>query len=450
MAEETRPTAPDHLFISYASEDWRLAEWLTLKLTAAGYRVWCDRFQLLGGESYPRDIDVAVKQQTFRVIALLSRSSMDKPNPMKERTLALNISRDRRVDFLIPLNVDGLRSTELDWMTSDLTFIPFERWNIGLINLFRKLQQIDCPRGLGDGQSTVRELIASREEVLGSPERVWSNACEIVHIPDRFFRYIGMFDPMAGPTIEGVAFVQSPDTFWSFVSPSRAVKGLETEEFDCKSVIGSGDEQVRGPLTALIRANVRQFLLDRGLESTPDGDDVYFPRGLFPGDRLNFEHYDGGRSWVQVAGFRSFRSQSGTSTLTRYHVCPRLDPRFFDYSAPAMELSIRLYLTDQAGNPLHPSRVNRRRRKIVKDWWNHEWLSRHSAVLHWLSDGRDLVVLTGGSEGEITFRSRPWGFMAPVSIREPVEAINRAEDDVVTEQLVEDDEPEDPTQIESS
>src|SRR5438045_6308152 len=48
------PIVRDHLFISYATEDRSLAEWLTRKLTADGYRVWCDCFSLLGGESYPR------------------------------------------------------------------------------------------------------------------------------------------------------------------------------------------------------------------------------------------------------------------------------------------------------------------------------------------------------------------------------------------------------------
>jgi len=42
----------DHLFISYATEDVVLAEWLTRKLTTLGYRVWCDRFELLGGERF--------------------------------------------------------------------------------------------------------------------------------------------------------------------------------------------------------------------------------------------------------------------------------------------------------------------------------------------------------------------------------------------------------------
>ena len=110
-------TTRDHLFISYATEDSDFAEWLAVRLTAEGYKVWCDRTHLLGGESYPDDIDHAIKDRAFRLLALLSRASLRKPNPRKERTLALNIARERQTDFLIPLNVDGLSATDLDWMT---------------------------------------------------------------------------------------------------------------------------------------------------------------------------------------------------------------------------------------------------------------------------------------------------------------------------------------------
>jgi len=75
----------DHLFISYATEDVVLAEWLTRKLTTLGYRVWCDRFELLGGERFPRDIDRAIKEDTFRVIALLSKTSIEKDRPKSAR-----------------------------------------------------------------------------------------------------------------------------------------------------------------------------------------------------------------------------------------------------------------------------------------------------------------------------------------------------------------------------
>ena len=63
----------EHLFISYASEDWVFADWLALKLASEGYKVWYDRIKLLGGESYPRDITAAIKNQTFARKALQKR-----------------------------------------------------------------------------------------------------------------------------------------------------------------------------------------------------------------------------------------------------------------------------------------------------------------------------------------------------------------------------------------
>ena len=174
----------DHLFVSYASEDYELAEWLTLKLTAEGYKVWCDKIKLLGGESYPRDIDIAIKERTFRLLALLSQHSIRKPNPLKERTLALNISRERAIDFLIPLNVDGLSPTRLDWMTSDLTFIPFhESWASGFAQLLEKLDSIGAPRQGLNGREAVCQWFAARGSVLEKPERIWTNLLEVREIP---------------------------------------------------------------------------------------------------------------------------------------------------------------------------------------------------------------------------------------------------------------------------
>lgn len=182
----------DHLFISYASEDYELAEWLTLRLTAEGYKVWCDRIKLLGGESYPRDIDKAIKERTFRLLPLLSQHSIRKPNPLKERTLALNIGRERNIDFLIPLNVDGLSPTQLDWMTSDLTFIPFhENWAGGFAQLLKKLESIEAARPRADGRGAVCQWFASNNGVLEKPERIWTNLVEIRELPRALLKFTG-------------------------------------------------------------------------------------------------------------------------------------------------------------------------------------------------------------------------------------------------------------------
>src|SRR2546426_2854435 len=80
-SETAYSTEHDHLFISYASEDHSFADWLALRLAREGYKVWYDRIKLLGGESYPKDVDHAIKDKTFRLIAILSRNSLEKPNP---------------------------------------------------------------------------------------------------------------------------------------------------------------------------------------------------------------------------------------------------------------------------------------------------------------------------------------------------------------------------------
>ena len=144
-----RQQQADHLFVNYASEDGELAEWLTLRLTTEGYKVWCDRVKLLGGESYPRNIDKALKTQTFRMIALLSKHSLTKEHPLKERTLGHNISRQRKIDFVIPILVDDTRPDELDWMDSDLTYIPFNESGLGacfssLRNFNQLMRHVPC------------------------------------------------------------------------------------------------------------------------------------------------------------------------------------------------------------------------------------------------------------------------------------------------------------------
>ena len=60
----------DHIFLSYATEDWQLCEWLGRRLAAEGYAIWCDRLKMPGGENWPNDIEIAIDERTFRMLAL--------------------------------------------------------------------------------------------------------------------------------------------------------------------------------------------------------------------------------------------------------------------------------------------------------------------------------------------------------------------------------------------
>ena len=227
-ALDSTPTGPDHLFISYAWEDGALAEWLALKLISAGYRVWIDRFRLLGGESYPSDIDHAIRHGTFRMLALLSKSSLNKPNPQKERTLALSLARDRKIDFVIPLNVDGLHASDLNWMVSDLTFISFESWSAGLAQLLKKLDSINTPRPLLDrGRAAALDAVLAESVLVDRRDPVFSNWFPFLHVPEELvvFRF--------GKSVEKRSL-----GVWAFyhVDPKRVVAFAHPPE-DRKSVV---------------------------------------------------------------------------------------------------------------------------------------------------------------------------------------------------------------------
>src|SRR3989441_2323596 len=216
----------EHLLINYATEDWALADWLTRKLTAEGYRVWCDRFKLLGGESYPKEIDDAIKNRTFRMLSLLSRASLTKANPLKERTLGLNIARERSIDFVIPLNVDGLSPTQLDWMTSDLTFIPFNRsWADGLARLLKKLAQIQTPRKMRQGRESVALWATAQENVVEKQERIWSNILPITHVPDFVIQYA--VDEEDLKLLKSTwSFYQTENEVWAFGPPTDSTANI--------------------------------------------------------------------------------------------------------------------------------------------------------------------------------------------------------------------------------
>ena len=217
----------EHLFINYATEDADLARWLTLKLTSEGYRVWCAEFELLGGESYPREIDVAIKNRTFRMISLLSHSSIHKLNPTRERTLALNISEERGIDFLIPLNVTNLSKTELPWMTSDITFIPFENWAFGLTQLLKKLKSIDAPRPLKDGRKIASSTFLPIEFISKKEEILHLNHLKILKIPEniKIFRLKHYINPQDERIISmNWAFWRIGKEFLSFCSPPEGIK----------------------------------------------------------------------------------------------------------------------------------------------------------------------------------------------------------------------------------
>jgi len=435
---DVQPTA-EHLFINYATEDGELAEWLTLRLTAEGYKVWCDRVKLLGGESYPRDIDKAIKTKTFRMLALISRNSLTKENPLKERTLGHSISRQRKVDFVIPLLVDEIRSDELDWMDSDLTYIPFrDSWAQGLIQLIKKLRSINTPNPLSNGARLVSDWVSQQSNLTDNKERLWTNLFEIKSMPDFIYRITPPNDFKI--TDPGWIFhPQSERILWSFEVPDSKPDYIAIKWNDNRRVpYGVPPIDIA---TILIKEHMRRLCIQRKAQETLDGV-IYLSNLTTPDGWLRFTDYKGKQTRVLATSKRTVRSTGGIRNPYRYHLAPVFRPLLRKYGAPVLELQVRLYLTDMGGKALLPGITNRRRKRIARSWWNYQWISRVFAISQWIFDGQSTCNLAEGRGYEIVISGSPLSVIAPLSIDERLLAVPEMVDEaleVVEEEL---DDPE--------
>lgn len=418
----------DHLFISYATEDELFARWLALRLTSFGYKVWIDQFELLGGERYPSEIDTAIKTRTFRLLALLSKHSIAKPNPTKERTLALNLARERGEDFLIPLNLDGLRPTELDWMTSDLTFIPFnENWADGLGQLLALLQRDEAPLlSDGVGPRAARQAIHSQTAVVEVPEILGSNLFPIIDWPEVLHQFRLTREVTEQDVLEMSdrwAFHYSPAAdsrsrqfVFGFEEPPDRAFGNATAIREVSAVWESTEELHGIPCWNLVKPiTVRSAYLkcrSLGLQESSDGSFVYFPDGLLESNRLGYVSYKGRRVSLQVVGERSFRGDE----RFRYHLGFWLDVLHLPGGRPVLKLGIRLRLTDLNGRALPTATALARRKSITRMWFNHEFYSRTLAIASFLADSDGRIRF--GLSNQIVASGTPLQLGAPVSIDE--------------------------------
>ena len=64
----------------------------------------------------------------------------------------------------------------------------------------------------------------------------------------------------------------------------------------------------------------------------------------------------------------------------------------------AFEVIIEAHLTDANERPYSDGKmVVRRRKKVCKSWFNHEWLSRLMAILEWLGSGQQRLPFSSAT-----------------------------------------------------
>ena len=155
----------DRLLISATPADWALAEWLTLRLTEEGYRVWYDSFCVLGPDWCPRDSET-LDRRVCRIIVVLSPVSVPSARSVRERSLVLGLLDKLGTDVLIGIDTGSVGTRELLATAGGGEPIDFaERWDVGFEQLLARLRAADVPRTLPRGSqraAVARELLRTR------------------------------------------------------------------------------------------------------------------------------------------------------------------------------------------------------------------------------------------------------------------------------------------------
>jgi TIR domain len=416
----------EHIFISYAPEDRVIVDWLVRKLTAEGYRIWCEQLDFVVGEKFPVDIHNAIQKQIFCMVALYSKTSLSNADIVLQRTLAIGLKKEQGENFLIPLLINDIQAQNLDGLTNSLKFISFkENWAEGLKQLFLKLELMNCPKPLLDGKGIVAASLLEKDVLTAQEELLVSNYLRIEKIPKIIYRFQSE-NAISNEEVEQLksdwVFRKVDSKFFlSFFGPPTELKQKMNLE-EVGRVLWEGANKINGIyssdlISELLCKSLTFKCFQKGLLYCKESKLQYFPQELLTNDRLSFTQLDGSKSNIKVCSTRTFRRGSNIDKYI-YHIAPTfcIQRNIFDNFSAFVRIRIRL--SDVQGQPLKKRLINSRRKDLCKNWWNSHWLKRLIAVCQFLSNEDNKIVIGEIESEQIVIHGNPVCLGIPVSINE--------------------------------
>jgi len=428
----------DHLFISYAKEQAALCDWLARRLAIEGYAVWYDRLKLLGGEDWPKDIDLAIENRTFRMLALMSRAYIQKPNPRGEwlKGSAFGRSELKIEDFVIPLNTEGLQPQEIPWNFQTTNYIAFSpSWFNGLKDLLSKLESVKAPQALSEGHRLAARSVIPAPVVLDSPEQLVSNCFPIEQIP-RLVKTLATNADLSDEDMRELRtkwafYPVSPRTYLAFHGCpgdlARRFRLRFVRQNSWRKVTQIEGVSTRHILIALIRRNLELIFASQGMKYDLPTKMWYLPDST-SNKWITCTLLDGTTSRFLRVGTRSYWSNRGSEKYS-YHLSPSFSVTGALQDSPILTFRIRIYLTDTTGKPLEHRKAMSRRKHLTKSWFNHEWSVRTLGLIQLLAANERFITLGPEGEQQLIIDTTPVSPNAPRSIHD-----DRAEepDDIYT------------------
>ena len=194
LVNEQLSNKRNKIFISHANpNDNDFTKWLSLKLIALGYDVWCDILFLEKGVDFWKRIENEIRNNTCKFLVVLSDISNVREGVLKEITVAEKIKKELNDEsFILPLLIDNkLTYDKINIQLSRLNTIDFtESWIKGLDDLNKFLSDNKVQTfsdGYSNSNETYKNIFLKDRNTIIKYEKYNSNWFPILSLPSNLY-----------------------------------------------------------------------------------------------------------------------------------------------------------------------------------------------------------------------------------------------------------------------
>jgi hypothetical protein len=429
------------IFISHATpQDNNFVNWLSSKLTLAGYEVWSDISQLKAGDAFWSDIERAIRGRAAKVLFVYSKDAIQKSGTRKEVFLALKTAELLDIErFVIPIRIDDTPFSGTYVELIDLQAIDCrESWLNGLATLLPVLELDRVPRERQLNSDRFTSLIEKTKSPalvnIAAEETLISTWLPVIRHPSTvyFYECSGLMPPdvpdcataldvpafahfalLASTAVQEELLLAMKRAGYGHVSIKlRAAIGwqdfLDAKWLDLPRVFPS---DARRLATLLTNQAVSRYLSSRETLTGKLANEKtfwFFADGSCPKNEIRFLDHRGVSVRRQLIGYSQKRR-------VYWHFAVEIRNLNIAGSS-VVQLAPHVTFTSD-GKRVLPSKaqLHSLRRSFCRSWWNNRWRDLLSAFVHAISGDDDHLRIPVGAESPMLIQSRFLNFTSPIS-----------------------------------
>ena len=425
------------IFISHATpEDNDFVRWLGAKLELAGYRVWHDLARLKGGDYFWDKVEAAIRTESFRLVAVLSRVSISKQGTKDEWSVAAAVERNVP-GFVIPIRVDDLPFSDTPITLHRKNIVNFaDGWHHGLVALIDTLVEADAPKSSNPDPALIRHWLPAtdvdgivRTDTVESLDSTW---LKIVSLPQSVetARILGPVRNI-GETPENrqLPWFEHGDRIVGFAKAQELVAVMAesvmleaSNAVDTRSFIEDGQPlgsnavpwwEARKRAGHLVRQAWELAMEKRGFANAMQAGRrrIFYATPEQTGGRGKFVSYQDFDGRVRRKALTGRSERRNACWAFGVGMVPSFDEPW------RIELRAAVIFTDDQGVPINnAAKAHRLRRGFCRNWWNEQWRTLMRAFIWLASEGKLQIALPVGTNREIVISAVAIQFESPAGL----------------------------------